>query len=85
MDVAAKMTSKGQITVPKVVRERLALEPGDQVLFRLHDDRAVLARTPNFLDLAGVVPVPPEMRGASWDEIRRKARRARGKRLEEQT
>jgi antitoxin PrlF len=85
MDVAAKMTSKGQITVPKVVRERLELEPGDQVLFRLQDDRAVLARTPNFLDLAGVVPVPPEMRGASWDEIRREARRARGKRLEEQT
>lgn len=84
MDVAAKMTSKGQITVPKVVRERLELEPGDQVLFRLQDDRAVLARTPNFLDLAGVVPVPPEMRGASWDEIRREARRARGKRLEEQ-
>jgi AbrB family looped-hinge helix DNA binding protein len=85
MDVAAKMTSKGQITVPKVVRERLELEPGDQVLFRLQDDQAVLARTPNFLDLAGVVPVPPEKRGASWDEIRREAWRARGKRLEEQT
>lgn len=85
MDVAAKMTSKGQITVPKVVRDRLELEPGDQVLFRLQDDQAVLARTPNFLDLAGVVPVPPEKRGASWDEIRREAWRARGKRLEEQT
>ena len=65
MDVAAKMTSKGQITVPKAVRDRLELEPGDQVLFRLQGDRAVLARTPNFLDLAGVVPVPPEKRGAS--------------------
>ena len=85
MDVAAKMTSKGQITVPKAVRDRLELEPGDQVLFRLQDNQAVLARTPNFLDLAGVVPVPPEKRGASWDEIRREAWRARGKRLEEQT
>ncbi len=85
MDVAAKMTSKGQITVPKVVRERLELEPGDQVLFRLQGDQAVLARTPNFLDLAGVVPVPPEKRGASWDEIRREAWRVRGKRLKEQT
>jgi AbrB family looped-hinge helix DNA binding protein len=84
MDVAAKMTSKGQITVPKAVRDRLELEPGDQVLFRLQGDRAVLARTPNFLDLAGVVPVPPEKRGASWDEIRREAWRARGKRLKEQ-
>jgi len=84
MDIAAKITSKGQITLPKVVREQLELEPGDQVLFRLAGDRAVLARTPNFLDLAGAVPVPPEKRGASWDEIRREAWRARGKRIDEQ-
>lgn len=84
MHVAAKMTSKGQITVPKVVREQLELEPGDQVVFRVEGNRATLARTPNFLDLAGVVPVPPERRGASWDEIRREAWRARGKRLKEQ-
>ncbi len=84
MHVAAKMTSKGQITVPKVVREQLELEPGDQVVFRVEGNRATLARTPNFLDLAGVVPVPPEKRGASWDEIRREAWRARGKRLKEQ-
>jgi antitoxin PrlF len=84
MDVAAKMTSKGQITVPKVVRDRLRLKPGDQVLFRVEADRAVLARTPSFLDLAGVVPVPAEKRGASWEEIRREAWRARGERLKEQ-
>lgn len=84
MDVVATMTSKGQITVPKAVREQLDLEPGDQVLFRVAGNRAVLARTPNFLDLAGVVPVPPEVRSASWEEIRSKAWRARGKRFEEQ-
>jgi antitoxin PrlF len=84
MDIAAKMTSKGQITVPKIVRDRLQLEPGDQVLFRVETDRAVLARTPNFLDLAGVVPVPPEKRGVSWEEIRSEAWRARGERLKEQ-
>jgi len=84
MDVAAKLTSKGQITVPKLVRERLQLEPGDQVLFRVEADRAVLARTPNFLDLAGVVPVPPEKRGVAWEEIRREAWKARGERLKDQ-
>ncbi len=81
MDVAAKLTSKGQITVPKAVRDSLELEPGDQVLFRLEGGRAILARTQNFLDLAGSVPVPPDKRGASWDDIRSQTRKARGKRL----
>ncbi|HYY88960.1 MAG TPA: AbrB/MazE/SpoVT family DNA-binding domain-containing protein, partial [Chloroflexota bacterium] len=35
MDVAAKLTSKGQVTLPKVVREALGLHEGDQVLFRV--------------------------------------------------
>jgi antitoxin PrlF len=85
MDVAAKLTSKGQITVPKAVRDGLELEPGDQVLFRLEGGRAVLARTQNFLDLAGSVPVPAGKRGASWEEIRGAAWRARGQRLKEQS
>ncbi len=29
----AKVTSKGQITIPKEVRERLGLRPGDEVEF----------------------------------------------------
>lgn len=81
MDVAAKLTSKGQITVPKAVRDSLELEPGDQVLFRLESGRAMLARTKDFLDLAGSVPVPAGKRGASWEDIRSQARRVRGKRL----
>jgi antitoxin PrlF len=74
MDIAARVTSKGQITIPKPVREALRLEEGDQVLFRLVEgERAILARTPNLLDLAGSVSVPAEVRGLSWDEIRRRA------------
>lgn len=29
------MTSKGQLTVPKEIRDRLGLEPGDQVRFEI--------------------------------------------------
>lgn len=70
MDVPATVTSKGQITLPKAVREALGLRAGDRVYFRVHEDRAVLAKVPSFLDLAGSVPVPPGKRGASWPEIR---------------
>ncbi len=74
MDIAARLTSKGQVTIPKSVRDALNLTEGDQVVFRVIDGgRAVLARTPDLLELAGTVPVPPEVRGLQWDEIRRRA------------
>jgi AbrB family looped-hinge helix DNA binding protein len=36
------LTSKGQITIPKVVREALHLEAGDKVYFDLREDGTVL-------------------------------------------
>ena len=41
----SKMTSKGQITIPKVVRERLHLEMGDTVYFEVRDDGSVAMTT----------------------------------------
>ena len=78
MEVAAKVTSKGQVTVPKVVREALGIKDGDEVIFRVEGNRAVIARTPNFLDLAGTVSVPAARRNAAWDEVIRRTRSARG-------
>ncbi|MEA2238813.1 MAG: antitoxin PrlF [Thermoanaerobaculia bacterium] len=70
MDVPATVTSKGQITLPKSVREALDLKEGDRVLFRLHKGRAVLAKVEDFLDLAGSVSVSPEKKGATWPAIK---------------
>lgn len=36
------ITSKGQITIPKAVRERLHLEVGDKVYFDVREDGSVL-------------------------------------------
>ena len=77
MDAAAKLTSKGQVTVPKVVREALGLAEGDEVLFHVEGNRAVLARTPGFLTLAGSVPVPAAQRNVAWDDVIRKTRSTR--------
>ena len=38
------VSSKGQITVPKAVRERYSLGPGTEVEFELHEDGALLRR-----------------------------------------
>jgi AbrB family looped-hinge helix DNA binding protein len=78
MDVAARLTSKGQVTIPRSVREALGLRDGDAVIFRVIGNRAVLARTRNLLDLAGAVDVPADRRGAAWEEIRQQVRAARG-------
>ena len=77
MDVPATVTSKGQVTLPKSVRESLQLKAGDRVLFRVHKGRAILAKVPDFLELAGSVPVPPGERGVSWTRIRAETWRKR--------
>lgn len=63
------MTSKGQITVPKDVRIRLNLKPGDRVLFIVEDDGAVRLRAANkdVSSLFGILPRPK--RTATLEEI----------------
>lgn len=77
MDAAARLTSKGQLTVPKAVREALGLEDGDAVLFRVEGERAMLARTADLLDLAGTVDMPAELRGKQWSRIRERTHAVR--------
>jgi antitoxin PrlF len=65
----ATMTSKGQLTVPKEIRELLGLKPGDKVELSTNgeDGRVVMRRKPSvgiaelFRILPrGSVPVAPE-------------------------
>jgi AbrB family looped-hinge helix DNA binding protein len=77
MDAAAKVTSKGQVTVPQAVREALGIEPGDDLVFRVDGNRAVLAKTPDLLALAGSITVRAAKRNAAWDDVIRSTRRIR--------
>ncbi len=74
MDAAARVTSKGQITVPKAVRDALGIDVGDEVVFRVEGDRAVMARTADFLTLAGTIDVPAAKRNVAWDDVIRRTR-----------
>lgn len=80
MESTARLTSKGQVTIPKSVREALDLHAGDEIVFRVERRRAVVAKTPDFLDLAGSVTVPSGKRGTPWDEVLRQTRRTREER-----
>lgn len=77
MDVRARVTSKGQVTIPKSVREALQLHEGDELIFRVERSRALVAKTPDLLALAGTVSVPAAKRGTPWDEVLRRTRRER--------
>ena len=59
------------------MRDALGIAEGDEVVFRVEGNRAVLARTANFLDLAGTIKVPAAIRNASWDDVLRKTHAAR--------
>jgi len=51
----ATLTSKGQTTIPKEIRESLNMKDGDRMTFTLLPDGTVLMRVKNksILDLAG--------------------------------
>ena len=56
----ARMTSKGQITLPKDIRDRLGLKQGDRVRFIVEDDGRVrlLPAKRDVSELFGSLPRP---------------------------
>ena len=56
----ATVTSKGQVTIPKPIRDRLHLEPGDKIDFILDEagDLRVEPVTVPVARLKGMVPKP---------------------------
>ena len=67
----AKITSKGQITIPKAVRERLHLAPGDRVYFDIRNDGSVrlVARNRPLEGLFGMLHGKTKVRGISIEKM----------------
>ena len=42
MSPKAKITSKGQVTIPKAVRDKLDLRPGSSVIFEIKETAALI-------------------------------------------
>jgi len=82
MDVAARLSSKGQVTIPKAVRDALGVEEGDSVIFRIDGNLATLQRTPDFLELGGTLAAPATKKSASWDRVLEISRASRAKKFQ---
>jgi AbrB family looped-hinge helix DNA binding protein len=53
MIIAAKMTSKGQITLPREVRRLLRVESGSVILFERQEGKIFIRPTKTLLDYRG--------------------------------
>ena len=67
--MGATITAKGQITLPKKIRERLGVKPGDRVAFRERPDGSIVveAETVDLMDLQGVLK--PQRRGVTLEDM----------------
>jgi len=74
---SARLGSKGQVTIPRAVREALSLEGGDRLIFRVEGDHAILARPTDLVALTGSVSVAAAKRAAPWADVVAETRGAR--------
>jgi antitoxin PrlF len=65
--IEAILSSKGQATIPKAVRERLHLKPGDRFKFFFHPDGVIILPKIPTSRLKGIIPKPA--RPVSLNEI----------------
>jgi antitoxin PrlF len=66
---SASLTSKGQVTVPKAIRDRLKIATGDRLDFIVEGDRIVLrAATRDLRSLEGILNRPGQ-KAVSIDEM----------------
>jgi AbrB family looped-hinge helix DNA binding protein len=64
------ITSKGQTTVPKEVRDRLGLAQGARIEWVVEGDRAIVKpRKLRAMDLAGILGPPPSGKSLSIEEM----------------
>ncbi len=66
---AVKVLPKGQITLPKEIRQRLGIREGDTLLLDTDGSRATIKKGKTIFDFRGALPDL----GMSIDKIREKA------------
>ena len=72
--ITARVTSKGQITFPKIVREKLGVHPGEDVGFEEKDNLLVISKVATKSPFDKWVGKLKHLRGKRSDDLMREAR-----------
>lgn len=81
MPIATTITTKGQVTIPKAIRERLGVKAGDKVIFVAEKDKVVLKPARTLLDFKGYFKVKHAI---DFEAARRRVKRARVGKIEKE-
>ena len=73
MVIAAKVTSKGQITIPLQVRRLLKVDPGSVVIFETEEDKVLLKPAKTLSEFRGILK--DKAAPADFDKIRASAKK----------
>lgn len=73
------ITKKGQITIPKAIRDKLAIKDNDKLSVRLVGDKAIIEKIPSLLELESSIKTVKSWKKLNWKEIERKTHEARAK------
>ena len=73
MQQTSRVTIKGQVTIPKAIRESLDIKVGDLVLFVDKGDNVILKPAKTLLDLKGAIKT--DKKPQSWSEVREAAKK----------
>lgn len=77
MVATAKISSKGQITLPKEVRDLLDVHTGSVVVFEKEDDKVIIKPARTLQEFKGILK--GRQKSVDIDQVREKAKEYRGK------
>jgi antitoxin PrlF len=72
MVYTATVTQKGQITLPKAIRDALGIRSYEKVNLRLNEDHVKITSTQDFLSLAGTIKVKKGLTALKAREVMEK-------------
>ncbi len=73
MAITAKVTSKGQITIPLQVRKLLKVDPGSVIIFEIEEDKVLLKPAKTLSEFRGILK--GKATHADFDKIRAAAKK----------